>query len=125
MNWQEKAAGRINPSGAVGSEAASGNDVVYMRMMLQVLPPGVEYAEESDVCSEMPGIAGKLEHGRGAGAEEQVVEQPLVLESQSGEFMRQREDDMKVRNGQQFIRTRGQPLGTRVALALGTVPIAA
>ena len=75
--------------------------------------------------SEVLGIASQFEHGRGAGAEEQIVEQPLVLENKSGEFVRQSEDDMEVRNGQQFSRARGQPLGARVALALGAVPVAA
>jgi hypothetical protein len=37
----------------------------------------------------------------------------------------QSEDDMEVRHGQQFGGTRGQPPGTRVALAPGAVPVAA
>ena len=36
------------------------------------------------------GIASQFEHSRGAGALEQVVEQPLVLQCKSGERMRQR-----------------------------------
>ena len=39
--------------------------------------------------------------------------------------MRQREDDVEVRNGQQLGGTCGQPPGACVALALGTVPVAA
>ena len=93
--------------------------------MIEVLSPGMEHAEESDVGSQVLGIARQFEHRRGAGAVEQVVEQPLVLQDKSGEFMRQSEDDVEVRNGQQFSRARGQPLGARVPLALGAVPIAA
>ena len=85
----------------------------------------MEHAEESDVGSQVPGIASQLEHRRGAGAVEQIVEQPLVLQYKSGEFMRYREHDVEVRHGQQFSRARGQPLGTRVPLALGAVPVAA
>ena len=96
-----------------------------MGMVLEVLPPGMEHAEESDVGSQVLGIACKLEHRRGTGAVEQVVEQPLVLENKSRERMWQGEDDVEVRNGQQFGRARGEPLGTRVPLALGAVPIAA
>jgi hypothetical protein len=47
----------------------------------------VEHAKESDVRSEVLRIASQFEHGRGAGAVEQIVEQPLVLQYKSGEFM--------------------------------------
>ena len=79
VNRQEEAARGIDPSGAVESQAAGGNDVVNMGMMLEVLSPGMEHAEESDVGSQVLGIASQFEHRRGAGAVEQIVEQPLVL----------------------------------------------
>ena len=56
-------------------------------MMLEVLSPGMEHAEESDVGSQVPGIASQFEHRRGADAIEQIIEQPLVLQYKSGEFM--------------------------------------
>jgi len=122
---QKEAWRGIDPSGTVESQAAGGNDVVDMGMMLEVLPPCMEHAEESDVGSQVPGIASQLEHRGSAGAVEQIVKQLLVLQDKSGKFMRQREDDVEVRNGQQFSRARGQPLGTRVPLALRAVPVAA
>ena len=61
MDGQEEAAQGIDPSGAVESKAAGGNDVVNMGMMLKVLSPGVEHAEESDVGSQVLGIAGQFE----------------------------------------------------------------
>ena len=125
MNRQEEASRGIDPSGAVESQAAGGNDVVDMGMMLKVLSPGMEHAEESDVGSQVLGIASQFEHRRGAGAVEQIVEQPLVLEDKRGELVRQSEDDVEVRNGQQFSRARGQPFCARVPLALGAVPVAA
>ena len=125
LDGQEEAARGIDPSGAIEGEAAGGNDVVDMGMMLQVLSPGMEHAEEPDVGSQVLGIASQFEQRSGAGAEEQIVEQPLVLEDQSGELVRQGEDDVEVRHGQQLSRTRGQPFGAHVALALRAVPIAA
>jgi hypothetical protein len=100
VDRQEESARGIDPSGAIGSQAAGGNDVVDVGMMLEVLPSGVEHAETADVGSEVLGIASHFEHRCGAGAEEQIVEQPLVPECKCGEFMRQREDDVKVRHGQ-------------------------
>src|SRR6266702_3946089 len=87
LDGQEEAALGSDPSGAVGSKAAGGNDVVDMGMMLEVLSPGMEHTEEPDVGAQVPGIASQFEHRRGAGAVEQIVEQPLVLQYKSGEFM--------------------------------------
>src|ERR1700680_4180237 len=66
-----------------------------------------------------------FKHGRGTSAEEQVVEQALILQHKCREFMRQGEDNMEVRHRQQLRATRVQPLGACVSLALGTVPVAA
>src|ERR1019366_5107584 len=96
-----------------------------MGMMLEVLSPGMQYAEQADVGSQVLGVASNIEHGGGTGAEEQVVEQPLVLQHQGRHLMGQREDDVEVRHGQQLSGARGQPSGACVALALGTVPVAA
>ncbi len=93
--------------------------------MLEVLSPGMEHANKSDVRSQVLGIASQFEHRRSAGAVEQIVEQSLVLEDKGGQFVRQSEDDVEVRHGQQFGRARGQPFCARVPLALGAVPIAA
>jgi hypothetical protein len=67
-----------------------------MGMMLQVLSPGMQNAEQSDVGTQMLRVASDLEERRGTGAKEQVVEQPLVLQHECRELMRQREDDVEV-----------------------------
>jgi hypothetical protein len=96
-----------------------------MGMMLKVLSPGVEHAKESDVGSQVLGIARRFEHRRGTGAVEQIVKQPLVLQCKSGKLVRQSKDDVEVRNGQQFSRACGKPFCARVPLALWAVPVAA
>lgn len=93
--------------------------------MQEVLSPGMQYAEQADVGSRMLGVAGHLKQRRGTGAEEQVVEQPLVLQHQGRQLMGQNENDVKVWHGQQLGGTRSQPSGPCVALAFGTVPVAA
>ena len=121
VDRQEESARGIDPFGTIESQAAGGNDVVDVGMMLKVLPPGMKYAETADVGSEVLRIASQFEHRRGACAKEQIVEQPLVLQCKSGEFMRQREDDVEIRNGQQVSRARRQPFCARVPLALWAV----
>jgi hypothetical protein len=60
----------------------------------------VEDTEQADVSSEVLRVASHFEQRCGAGAEEQVVKQPLVLKQERGEFMGQSEDDVEVGHGQ-------------------------
>ncbi len=96
---QEEASGRSNPSGTIGSKTTRRNNVMDVRMMLKVLSPSVEHAKKPDVCSQMLRVAGQFEQRRCTGSEQQIVKQSLVLQGESGEFVRQREDDVEVRDG--------------------------
>ena len=61
FDGQEESARRVYPSGTIKGKAAGGNNVVHVGMKLEVLSPGMEHAEESDVCSQVLGIACKFE----------------------------------------------------------------
>jgi hypothetical protein len=74
----------IDPARAVGRESTGGNDTMNMRMKFEFLTPGVQYAEESDFCTEMLGIAGDFEKRFGTGAKQEIVDELLVLQSQRG-----------------------------------------
>lgn len=50
-----------------------------MRVLLQLLIPGVEDAEETDLGAQVPGMARDFQQGLGVGAEQQIVENLLVL----------------------------------------------
>jgi len=56
VDREEESARGIDPLRPVEGQAAGGNDVMDMRMMLEVLSPGVEHTEESDIGSEVLGI---------------------------------------------------------------------
>jgi hypothetical protein len=60
FDGQEESVRRVDPSGTIKCKAAGGNDVVYVGMNLEVLSPGMEHAEESDVRSQAFWIAGKF-----------------------------------------------------------------
>src|SRR5271156_6848931 len=109
----------------IRSDAAGGNDAVDMGMKLQALIPAMEHAEETDLGSEMPRIASDLKQRLGTGVKEQVVDQPLVLQSERGQFPRQSEDGMDIAGGQQFPFTRLEPAQARVALAPWAMPVSA
>ena len=66
----------------IRSEAAGGKHAVDMVMMLQALIPGVEHAEEANLGSKVPGIASDLLQSCSAGVEQQVEDQPFILQCQ-------------------------------------------
>src|SRR4051794_9989140 len=63
-----------------------------MRMMLQLLSPGVQHAEEANIGSETLWVPGDLDQRLGAGAEQQIVDDFLVLQCQRSQFVRQGKD---------------------------------
>ena len=71
-----------------------------VRVVLQILSPGVQHAEEADLSSEVFRISGDLDQRFGAGLEKQIIERFLVLQCERRQVVRKREDDMKVRNGE-------------------------
>jgi len=71
-----------DPALVVGTESAGRDDAVNMGMVQQLLIPGVQYAEESDLRTKVFGISGDLEQGLGAGAEQQAIDLCLVLQGQ-------------------------------------------
>jgi hypothetical protein len=68
-------------------------------MMLEVLSPGMQHAEEADLGAEVLGIGGDLEQSGGAGAKQQMIDGLLILQRQPRQFMRQREDHVEVADG--------------------------
>jgi hypothetical protein len=86
FNRQEEWIAGTNPLRMIRRQAAGGNCVVHMGMVQQVLSPGVENAEESDLGAEMPGIGGHLQKSGRRGTEEQIVKDPLVLQGQRAQL---------------------------------------
>ena len=95
-----------------------------MRVQLQLLVPGVQHAEEADIGSEVFRIACDFEECCGTGAEQKVVDNPLVLQCQWSQFVRQGEDDMHIGRGQEFARADLNPALARVPLTTRTMPVA-
>ena len=92
--------------------------------MLQSLIPGVEHAEEADLGSQVPGIAGDLQQSCSTGLKQQVIDQTLVLQCEWSQFPRQGEDDVHVAGRQQLSFPRLKPALAGVALASGAMPVA-
>jgi hypothetical protein len=87
--------------------------------------PGVEHAEKSNLGSQVAGIASDLKQGFSAGMKQEVIDQSLVLQGQRREFPRQRENDLDVTGGQEFLFTGFEPADAGVALTFWAMPISA
>src|SRR5262249_6208322 len=82
FHGQEEIGGAWHPAGAVWSAASTWNDTVEVRMVLQLLAPGVQDRQKADVRAEMRRLSGHGQEGFRDGAKEEGVEEPWVLESQ-------------------------------------------
>src|SRR5260370_4420962 len=85
----------------------------------------MEETEEADLGAKVAGIAGNLQQRFRASLKQQVVDQPLVLQCQRCELPRQRENDMDIAGGQQFLFTGLEPANTSVALTSWAMPVSA
>ncbi len=70
FDGQEEGTARGYPAGVNRGEAASGQHTMNMGMMLQLLVPSVEHAEEADLRTEVTRIAGDLQQGMSTGVKE-------------------------------------------------------
>ena len=96
-----------------------------MRMVLQLLVPGMEDAEEADSSAEALRIACDLDQRGGAGFEQQVVDDSLVLQSERRQFVRQREHDVRIWRGQQLLSSGIHPAVPGIGLAARAMPVSA
>ena len=109
----------------VRREPARGNDAVNVGMQEQVLSPGVQDADDTDLGSQVLRIDGDFQQRLCAGSEQQIVKQARVLQSQHIQFVRYGEDHVEVAGGQEFAFPCRQPALARLCLTLGAVAIAA
>ena len=122
---QEETRSAGDPTGVVEGEPTGGNEAMQVRMVAQVLAPGMEYGEHSDAGTEMAWISGDLQQGLGGGAKQQVVEQALIAECKRCQLLRQGEDHVRIGHRQQAGRLSGEPAIASCGLTLGTMPVAA
>ena len=61
LHGKKEAVPWMNPGGLIESEPSRWNDAVNMRMMLQVLAPCMENAQEADIGSQMARVCRYLQ----------------------------------------------------------------
>jgi len=96
-----------------------------MGMEPELLIPGMQHGEEADFRAEVFRIASDFEKCFCTGAEQQIVDRFLVLQSQWRELRRKCEDHMDVARREKFSLTCGDPTFSGCGLTLRAVSIAA
>jgi hypothetical protein len=122
---EKEASVRWNPTRVIERQSAGGNHTMGMGVMFEFLIPSVEHTEETDFGAEMLGIASDLEEGFGAGLQQEMIQDFLVLQGERRQLMRKGEDNMDVARGEKFLTTRFEPTVTSVGLTLWAVPVPA
>ena len=124
VNGQEEWVAGMDPAGAVGRESTGRNDAVDMGMSQEILSPRMQDRKEANVCPQVTRISGYLEQGLRTGAEQEVIENLLVLQRQWGELVRQSKDNVDIGDGQKFTLPSHNPLVASATLTLGAMAIA-
>ena len=94
-------------------------------MQEQVLSPGVQDREPTDLGSQVFQMGCDFQQGLCAGGEQQIVKQTRILQGQHMEFVRHSEHNMEIAGVEEFAFACRQPALAGLCLALGAVPVSA
>jgi hypothetical protein len=84
----------------------------------------MEHGGGADASTQMPGIGSDREQRLGSRAEQQIVDDRLVLVGDWGDLGRQREDQVEIADRQQVGLAGGEPVPRCRTLTLGTMAVA-
>ena len=122
---EEETCAAVDPPGAVQGQPPGRHHAVEMGMVVQSLSPGVEDGQEADPGSQVSFLGRDIEQGPGHRLEEEVVDDPRVLEGQRRKDLREGEYDVNVGDREQLAPLRLHPLCSLPALTLRAVAVAA
>jgi hypothetical protein len=96
-----------------------------MGMKPDLLIPSVQHAEESNLCTEVSGIASDFEKSFRAGTKQEIVDHLFVLQHHWGQVAGEGEDHVQVARGEQFSSTCSNPPFASSGLTLCAMAITA
>jgi len=104
---------------SVGSQSASGDHKVHVRVVIELPGPGVQQGNESGQSAQVLGVGGELEQGRLGAGKEQVVAELLVGAEDLAQLPGHGEGHHEIWARQQFFDLTAQPLVGFIAAAAG------
>jgi len=113
-----------HPAPPIGGESAAGHHAVQMRVVDQILSPGVQDREEADLGAQVLRVCADGAQCVSRGGEQQIINHRLVLVRNGRDLLGQREDDVEVLAVQELRLATLDPLCPSERLALWAVPIA-
>ena len=109
----------------IGVDPTAGYDEVDMGMHRQLLSPGMQYPEETDLSSQPLPISAKGQQRFGGNIKEKAVDQLLIEEAHGEDGVGQGEYHMIIRHRKEIVESLFHPLSPSASLALGAVPVPA
>lgn len=113
-----------DPAGPLLIQRSTGDEAVEMEMLRERLPPRVQNRGDPDGAAQMATVASEGEERVGRRTKEERVDHPWISLRQCVEIVRQGEDDVAIRNGQEIRLARREPAFFGERLALGAMTIA-
>jgi len=111
----------VNPLFLVEGQTAGGDEKVGMWMVGEVRGPGMQDSGDTELGVEA--LSGEVLQNGGCSADQQAINQILVVICNGSQLGWESEDDLEVRNRQHQSSAFFEPLGGGLALALGTVAV--
>ena len=125
FDWDEEVGSGGTPGRAVPGEAPARDDVVDVRVVLELPAPGVQDAGESrEVGPDEACIGGESLEGGRRGVEQRLVGRALVRAHEGAERLWDGEGEEKMRPWELFVQVVVEPLLGFMLLTLGAVAVA-
>src|SRR6266481_7420995 len=122
---QEVVVRRADPAGVIERETSGGHHRMNVGMKPDLLVPGVQHTEKTNLCTEVSGIASDFEKSFRAGTKQEIVDHLFVLQHHRGQVVGESEDHVQVVRGEQFSSACGNPPFASSGLTLRAMTITA
>jgi len=116
---------RRTPLLAVVGHATTGHQAVDVRVVEELLRPGVQNGEDADSRSDVAGIVSQLDDCLSRCLHQQRVAILLIAAQRVSQLLRHGDGDVKVGTGQHLCLARGEPVLRLISMAFGTAPVLA
>jgi hypothetical protein len=102
-NGKKESVSATDPALFIQAQSSAGNDAMEMRVVMEVLAPGVQNGETADLRAEMFWASAEGQQGLGNSTKEHPVDDATILKRKRRQFLRNGEDHVEVLHVEQFL----------------------
>jgi hypothetical protein len=124
-NVQEEIRPARDPTRSIGRKTAAWNDAMQMRVMEEILPPGMQDGEKANLRTQVLGVSGNGAQRLAHRSEQNIVDELLILVGDRSDWLWDRKDDVEVADVEKLGSTVFQPFSASQRLALWAVAVSA